>query len=147
MDLRKESSSSATALGKTRDVSENVMYESAWGWVNLRNRECYDEREKVFKQMLEYFHSKVMGRPHRPYLIPMTSVLLTQCLCWPIPVVSKGPRCQELIPAIRHLPALSVLSGAAQLRPVPPGLTHLLCQLWFSTTHQEETRSRLCEAP
>ena len=123
-------------------------------WVNLKSKECYKELEKVFKHILEYFYSKVMGRPvcapGSPDCIPGTSVLLTQHLYRSFPVVSKGPGCQELTPAIRHLSALSVVSpGMAQLWPMAPGLMHLLCQLcqlWFSTTHQEEARPRLCEA-
>lgn len=113
----------------------------------------YSELEKVFKCILKYFHSKVKGRPHVPpessYLIPVTSVLLTQHLCRPLPVVSKVPKGQERFPPSGTCPCLSVPSGAAQLRPLPPGPTYLPCQLCclFSTTHQEDTRPRPCEAP
>ena len=123
------------------------------GELSTKNKEYCSEPEEVFKQLLEYFYSKVMGRPCHspgsPYVIPVTPVLLTQHLCRLVPSVSKGLGCQELVPAIRHPPPLSVSSGAAQLRPGPPGHTHLLCQLcqlWFPITHQEDIWPRLGEA-
>ena len=136
------------------EMSMEMPHMSLHGsWVNLKSNGCYEGLEKVFKRILEYFHSKVTGRPvcapGSPDCIPGTSVLLTQHLCRSFPVVSKGLGCQELTPAIRHLPALSVSPGMAQLWPMAPGLMHLLCQLcqlWFSTIHQEETRPRLCGA-
>lgn len=65
------------------------------GWGTWTVRDCYSEPVKVCKQTLKYFLSKVKGNPHIPpgsfYLIPVTSALLTQCLCRPVPIVYKEP--------------------------------------------------------
>ena len=64
-------------------------------WVNLKSKGCYEGLEKVFKHILEYFHSKVMGRPvcaqGSPDCIPGTSVLLTQHLCRSLVLAQGSP--------------------------------------------------------
>lgn len=154
MGIRKDPRSWPTALGSPRDGNANVRCGSVrkLGEHEMKSGECYSELEKVFKCTLKYFHSKVKGRPHVPpessYLIPVTSVLLTQHLCRPLPVVSKGPGGQERFLPSGTCACLSVSSGAAQLRPLPPDPTHLPCQLCrlFFITHQEDTWPRPCEA-
>lgn len=90
-----------------RGGNANVMCGSVWRLGELKVRKCFGELTKVFKQILKYFHSKVKRRPHVPpgssYLIPATSVLLTQGLYRPVPVVSKGVSCLEPIPELGTL--------------------------------------------
>lgn len=94
--IQKNSSNSEIAMGKPQRWQCKchvwVSVEVGWTWTV---RDCYSEPVKVCKQTLKYFLSKVKGNPHIPpgsfYLIPVTSALLTQCLCRPVPIVYKEP--------------------------------------------------------
>lgn len=121
-----------------------VNVEVGWTW---RVRECYGELIKVFKH-IKMFHSK--GRPHvlagSSYLIPVTSVLLTQGLCRPVSVVSKGLRCPEPICALGtvlnflscqglssldiSLLGLQTCFGNSAISFLPPRRRHLTKTLW-----------------
>lgn len=93
---RKASLSMATSCGHAPVMWGPVM---RLGKLEIKSRGCRRELEKVFIQILKYFHSKVKEATscsRSSQLIPVTFVLLTQLLCRAVPVVCKGPRCQEL---------------------------------------------------